>query len=924
MVILLDRVKLLNFLSHKDTEIVFERGVTVFIGPNGSGKTSVIDAIYFALTGNSPRGKLEDLINERAQRAVIELSLIVNGNRLFIRRTLDKRSKFHEAEVRLNGRLEALGVKKVNEYLNKIFGFDLDLLDKTVIARQGELTKLIDLRPAERQKKLDELLGLEDYRIAYEKLRDQSIKVKSADILGIKYTVKELSEVKRDYEKIKEELKIKKKEFEKNKVEKLRLEGEYNKVLKELENSEKRKREIESKLEILESLKEEYLELERKLKSLREYKNMLESELQDVNRKLEEASLIKERSEKLRIWAEMSSKIREMVDLFKKKEDLKYKIKELEEEIIEYEGELNRLNELKKYYEEYNKIKLEIEKLNKKLRELERYSGRLETLEADLKRKLEEKKRYEEDMSKLLNDIKERGIEVEEDRILDILEEKRHVISDEIRELENEISSLRERRGAIKNIIDDCESKIKLLKSAEGAKCPLCNQPLTDNHRRRIIGELMDKKDHVVEELNTLEDALRSFELEVERIKKSLDFIDESLERIKGLKEQMVQLDEEISDIKIEIQGIKALLEEINNIKSKFKKLEDHKENIEHLYEDYIAVKGRVESVDINEYKAELDEKITSLKSIEEKIKELEVRIRERLGITIKTLNEAEEALKRADEYIKELGEAERRIGEIAQLEFQLKELTNKLLKVNDEITEVEDRIRDPNFQNIENKIKNNKKELEEIEEIIRECREKKGLLEGGINSLEDKQKTLMDDIKRSEFLLEELKDIIYKLTVLNYIREEVFKYDKFPAILRDINLRLIERYMGEYLEAFNLPYTDVRVEKNFDIQVVGPGIRRGLNKLSGGEKVVVAIASIMALNRAVTRGKLGFMIMDEPTIHLDSERRRQLIEVVSQFKGGEIIPQLIVVTHDPEVQYAADYIYEFELIRGYSSVKPI
>ena len=42
-------VKLDNFLSHRHTELTFDNGVTVFIGGNGAGKSSIIDAMTFAL-----------------------------------------------------------------------------------------------------------------------------------------------------------------------------------------------------------------------------------------------------------------------------------------------------------------------------------------------------------------------------------------------------------------------------------------------------------------------------------------------------------------------------------------------------------------------------------------------------------------------------------------------------------------------------------------------------------------------------------------------------------------------------------------------------------------------------------------------------------------------------------------------------------
>ncbi|HXT84383.1 MAG TPA: AAA family ATPase, partial [Verrucomicrobiae bacterium] len=44
-----------NFLSHKDTQIEFQPGITVFVGHNGSGKSSIIDSITFAFFNEHTR-----------------------------------------------------------------------------------------------------------------------------------------------------------------------------------------------------------------------------------------------------------------------------------------------------------------------------------------------------------------------------------------------------------------------------------------------------------------------------------------------------------------------------------------------------------------------------------------------------------------------------------------------------------------------------------------------------------------------------------------------------------------------------------------------------------------------------------------------------------------------------------------------------
>lgn len=63
---------------------------------------------------------------------------------------------------------------------------------------------------------------------------------------------------------------------------------------------------------------------------------------------------------------------------------------------------------------------------------------------------------------------------------------------------------------------------------------------------------------------------------------------------------------------------------------------------------------------------------------------------------------------------------------------------------------------------------------------------------------------------------------------------------------------------------------------------------------------------------------------MDEPTTHLDEERRRELVNILNSFfrEGGRIIPQMIVITHHHEVEDVADVIYNVSKKGGLSTVE--
>ena len=66
-------VELVNFISHSETKLDFEDGVTVFVGSNGAGKSSIIDGITFALFGEHTRKSNKSLIRRGSSQAYAKI-----------------------------------------------------------------------------------------------------------------------------------------------------------------------------------------------------------------------------------------------------------------------------------------------------------------------------------------------------------------------------------------------------------------------------------------------------------------------------------------------------------------------------------------------------------------------------------------------------------------------------------------------------------------------------------------------------------------------------------------------------------------------------------------------------------------------------------------------------------------------------------
>ncbi|HML02658.1 MAG TPA: SbcC/MukB-like Walker B domain-containing protein [Candidatus Bathyarchaeia archaeon] len=131
---------------------------------------------------------------------------------------------------------------------------------------------------------------------------------------------------------------------------------------------------------------------------------------------------------------------------------------------------------------------------------------------------------------------------------------------------------------------------------------------------------------------------------------------------------------------------------------------------------------------------------------------------------------------------------------------------------------------------------------------------------------------------------------------------------------------RALERSARGLFERFNLAYSDIKIDDDYNISVIGLSGEQDIDQISGGERVALAIAFRLAIAQVLS-GKVETIIMDEPTTHLDEERRKELVNILSSFfkEGGRIIPQMLITTHHPEIENVADVIYTVKKEEGYS-----
>lgn len=136
-------------------EHFFHEGLTAITGPNGEGKSLILEMLDYALHGTKAlRGEASEYANLKAY-----LNFTVKGKQYNVTRN----SKVTLSEIITDQAVFlpiATGVKPVNKAIDELFGYSYEVFNMANFCKQDEVGKLGQMKPAERKNLVDETIGL--------------------------------------------------------------------------------------------------------------------------------------------------------------------------------------------------------------------------------------------------------------------------------------------------------------------------------------------------------------------------------------------------------------------------------------------------------------------------------------------------------------------------------------------------------------------------------------------------------------------------------------------------------------------------------------------------------------------------------------------------------------------------------------------
>lgn len=152
---IIQKLKLKNFGRHRDLDVSPSANVVGLLGDNGSGKSTVLEAVQFAITGESPLDQ-ESYVTFGEDNGSVELTFVRHGQVGKIFRQVGKTPK---RVLEWEGK-QIKSAKEVEEILASIFGADKRAVSAAVFIPQGDLQNLLFGAQAERETLFIRLVNL--------------------------------------------------------------------------------------------------------------------------------------------------------------------------------------------------------------------------------------------------------------------------------------------------------------------------------------------------------------------------------------------------------------------------------------------------------------------------------------------------------------------------------------------------------------------------------------------------------------------------------------------------------------------------------------------------------------------------------------------------------------------------------------------
>jgi exonuclease SbcC len=906
--LLITRVELQNAKSYSDQVIAFAEGTNAICGENGAGKSTLLEAIGFALFDYLPYTQ-SDFVREGEKSATIAVSFVSNADEreYQVVRRCGSSSDYYVYDPELNARLVA-GKADVQAWLQDHLGVepgtDLTALFRDAVGvPQGLLTAPFLQRPSERKPLFDRLLRVDEYEQVWKELREtlHYLEARLADhrerIAGLESQVQRLPDLR-------EQAKT--------------LRARVAEITARLDNLEDELAQAITRREGLESIQKQLDELAKKTA-------VLDTRLEDIGKQLAQAQTGVAQAEAAQEIVEASragyEAYGEAQAVLSGLEEGRRQRDSLLSEQASLETSLARAQE-------------RVDRLEGDVAEIEDAEAQMQALRPDVERQTtwEAELKAAQEQSHALDLAQSQA--TDRQRQFDDLQARLAVVEsglDQAAQLEAELGDARARLEDGRRRLGECQSERAALATevkrlddqtqtlqasadtpdARAALCPVCEQPLTPEHRAELLArnqeQLADLKAHdeaLTREISGLSQESSALERQIEDLDRKLRRLPRRADK-EELLTQISSLKDELSALQARIETLSGSYDEAARLERNLAGLADPRRQYERLA-DKVAQRAdlgerlEAESHAVGALQASLGEIVQALAAF--------TNLDRRLSEGRATLDRYETDYRRHLENAALAADLPARRTWAESLRQDQAELAAERDAVQAQAREVASHF--------------DAHDLDAARQCEAGLRAEQARLQGELEGREQQASQVAREIDELEIAEQELMDEQagqawdqHLSNVTEFIRDVIRQAG--PHVTR----RLMQQVSLEAARLFADLMTDhtarLRWEDNYEIVLDKNGRDRSFQQLSGGEQMAAALSVRLALLRELSAIDIAFF--DEPTSNLDDTRRDSLAEQILSVKG---FSQLFVISHDDTFERVTHHVIRVYKQEGASHVE--
>ncbi|HEV7644053.1 MAG TPA: SMC family ATPase [Pyrinomonadaceae bacterium] len=871
-------VKLENIKSHRNSSFNFERGTTAIVGENGAGKTTIIEAVAWALFDLLDYKK-DDFVRRGEKKGSVQVTFEsgTDERRYTVYRDTGTGYNIFDPElgVKVADKKEDVG-RFLREHLGVEPGTDLELLFRSAIGvPQGTFTAIFLDTAARRKEAFDKLLKVEEYRQSSEKLRATSRYVEN-QVMNVREKIAHSEGELANFDRIEAEHKDIALQLDAldRALSELKLESDKKRSqLQQFDKEESAVRDAQAALDKLRAelatsevlLKQKQGEVDTAREAVKKIGTVEDDHQRHLAALAELKTLEKQRGERDKILAELKTVETAAIKMEAEQKNLRAALERSE-------NAANEIKVLEPQIEQQKKIETKREYLRGKLSDAKAYKAQIGSIEAKLIV-------LRDDFKKTEADVKEAQEKSRAAAEVEALSTRDTEITRRIAQLQAKLESDERFQREIKNgLCPILTEKCLNLKEGQTLEAFVSSQ---FDETRAEIGVAENEQVKIAVSLKTAREA--------EQFLKALETLQKRHEEVKALglklgtdKKSAEKRADELPKFEAELDEAEKLLAELKDPRGRVEALAREAEGIAAVKEK--AGSNESELAVSNDKKMSLSQTLEKFAGFEQD--------------WTKFSDQRDSTAGAHREYLTN----ELSAKALPEREKELENLTGDFDKISTGAQSAEQQFNETakNYDRekhtlVRAELLSLEKELAETNARLSLTKNRQGELEKELGRLSEVRMVM-----RAEYLEKDRLDKIGEVT--KFIRDTL--KEAAPRVAKLRIYQVSNEANQIFREITGNPERSLKWTEDYGLVLEEGGYERPFQSLSGGEQMAAALSIRLALLKQLSDVRLAFF--DEPTTNMDAERRQNLAEQISQITEKHTFDQLFVISHDDTFE---DYV---------------